>query len=164
MDEDIAYRLLEAKFTVRKRPISIPCAHRPLWRFSVLTLMIDSCRSRVASLEQLQVLNWAIKTVENQDKLLDWLNGAASSLDVVVRRDPSLNRTLELAIAEGIIAYDSTSSDTNLRLKLGPAGDDILKLIWSMADSFVVEKRFFQSLPHKMTNREITTLFPRVPT
>ena len=68
--------LLNARFTFRVRPIPVPSLMRPVRRVSLLVLLFDQCRSKQATMLQIQVLNWAIRNTENRARFNEYLEGA----------------------------------------------------------------------------------------
>ena len=149
-------------FTPRARPIS--CELRPVWRIHALLLILDQCWGSQASMEQLHVLNWATRNRESRSAFLDFLKGKRTPSQTIVRHDPSLNRAVHFAFAEGLVerresSGESSSASPPYRVILSKKGRDLLKELHSMEDCYSCLKRFLSSLPHKVTRQEIESLF-----
>ena len=95
--------LFDVPFTFHLRPRPLACELRPVWRLHMLMLILEQCWGGQASLEQLHVLNWAARTRESRLAFLEFLAARRSPSQVIVRYDPSLNRAVHFAFAEGLV-------------------------------------------------------------
>ncbi|WP_210452734.1 serine/threonine protein kinase [Pantoea ananatis] len=104
-------------FTFTKRPEHLPCDMRPLWRCSLILLILSIVgRSGCCSLKKMHVVNWVLKSEQNVASFEFWtLN--KESLKPEVRMDPTLDRALELMLAEGFIIRE------NDKYKISEKGD-----------------------------------------
>ncbi|EJQ2005342.1 serine/threonine protein kinase [Cronobacter sakazakii] len=94
-------------FTFTKRPEHLPCDMRPLWRCSLILLILSILgRSGCCSLKKMHVVNWVLKSDQNIASLEFWILNK-ESLRPEVRMDPTLDRALELMLAEGFIIRDN---------------------------------------------------------
>ncbi|MGL5824556.1 MAG: hypothetical protein ACRCYU_06935 [Nocardioides sp.] len=71
----------------------------------------------------------------------------------MVRFDPSLTDTMDLAIGAGLI-----SVDTNVNLVLLAAGKQLAADVWATDGVVEVEKSFLRSLPRRITQKSIREL------
>lgn len=165
---------LDVPFTFRRRPRAIPCAMRPVWRLHVLVLILDQCRGGRASLEQLHVLNWAIRSEESRLLFLQFVRGYRAPNQIVVRYDPSLSRAVDFAFAERLVARHESqlslfgeqaqrperkSRVPHYRIILGERGRALARQIHQTEDAFVVEKQFLQSIGRKVSQEQVQSLF-----
>lgn len=159
--------LQEAEFYLQPKPPHLPCALRPLWRIAVLVLLVEQCRGGKATLEQLHALNWAIRSNQTRRRFLDFLLGQRAPSEVNVRRDPSLSRALEFALAEGLIGVsvvqvDDASSIGHIRVSLAPKGQALAQFINATSDCFLVERSFLREIGNKLTQSDVAKLFSGV--
>ncbi len=166
--------VLDVSFTFTRRPCALPCVMRPAWRLHVLVLILDQCRGGKASLEQLHVLNWAIRTEESRQLFLQFIKGRRAPNQIIVRYDPSLSRAIGFAFAEKIVARHEKQAalfeDGNgknagkkkappYRVLLSDRGHLLVQQIKGMTDAFVVEKEFLRAIGKKVTQEQIEMLF-----
>ncbi len=71
----------------------------------------------------------------------------------MVRVDPTLNLTIDIARAEGLVEW--TSSD---RIHLTSCGKALAQSIWSTEEALSDVKAFLTRLPGKITQRQIDRL------
>jgi hypothetical protein len=103
--EDRIDLLLDQPFVFRNRPISAPPDLRPVWRVPVVLLLVRACRGDRATHEQLQVLNWAIRSGVGAETLRGYLAGEIPPEQAIVRFDPALDRAVALARGLGFIDW-----------------------------------------------------------
>jgi hypothetical protein len=156
--------LLDVPFTFRERSTPLPSDLRPAWRIAVLLLLLDNCRGAQATLKQLHVLNWAIKDRGSQLAFLEFIHGEVLPSQVIVRYDPSLNRAIDFALAEGLVLQNmdelgNATAAGSHRLALSKAGRAIATEILSQSDCMAVEKDFLAAIGHKITQGEVESLF-----
>ncbi len=137
--------VFDAPFTFHLRPRPIACDLRPVWRLHALLLLLEQCRGGQANIEQLHVLNWATRTRETRTAFLDFLLGKRAPSQIIVRYDPSLNRAVHFAFAEGLatrreiqlsLSGEHNTSSPPYRVILSQKGRDLLKCIHSWDDCF----------------------------
>lgn len=169
MPELLLDDIFEAKFVFHARHKAVPCEIRPVWRMYALALIIEKCWGSKASVEQLHVLNWAMRTEESRQAFLQFLEGKRSPNQTIVRFDPALNRAVQFAYAEGVVEMlekqkkllddGEKDSATHYRVVLAPKGVRLVRHVRSMDDCFEVEKAFLDSIPQKVTQKQISMLF-----
>lgn len=161
MPEALPTSVLDSTFVFRKRPTAVDPDLRPLRRVTILLLLIDSCRGAVANLEQLHVLDWAVRTESSRTALIEFLMGHRSPESSVVRFDPTLDRAVCLGVGAGLLAVTSkganTSSVPDYRIELTSDGESALA---DLNDGlFSVERSFLAALPRKLTQNDVRELF-----
>ena len=102
---------IRSDFVFRPRPTSLPPELRPDWRISVLLLiLLKTGHANTASLKKLHVISWAIRNAGDRRVFLDILKGNATADALMVRFDPALNRALEFALGEKLVAFERLAS------------------------------------------------------
>jgi len=161
-------RALDVPFTFRRRRVALPGDMRPVWRLHVLMLLLEQCWGGKATHQQLHVLNWAIRTEETRAAFLHFIHGNRSPNQIIVRYDPSLNRAVDFAFAEGIathheegpeLPWEEMSHGRSYRIMLTKKGRDLLAIIRGMKDCLVVEKAFLDVVGKKVTQQLVESLF-----
>jgi len=143
-----------ARFLFRKQPVALPPDLRPIWRISVLLLILHRCcRQKRASLNKLHVLSWAIRTSQSRQTFLDVFNGVAHPDKAVIRFDPAMNRALDLVRGENLVQqiggdhFQITTKGTALSGEI-ESDDDLMR----------VEKWFLGELGSNATETRIKKL------
>ena len=76
-------------FTFNKRPEHLPCDMRPLWRCSLLLIIfLVTGRAGCCSLKKLHLINWMLKSENNEAMFEFWLLNK-EGLKPEVRLDPT---------------------------------------------------------------------------
>lgn len=166
MPEAVLEKVLDLPFLFERRPDPLPCDLRLEWRLHVLVLVLDQCFGGRATHQQLHVLDWAVRTEETRGAFLQFMKGERSPNQIIVRYDPSLNRAVDFAFAEGLAARTEEASTSekqprseNYRVLLTTKGRNLVKDIHEMADCFTIEKAFFAEIGRKVTQKHIESLF-----
>lgn len=139
--------LFESTYLFRDQPVSVPPDLRPIWRMSLLVLLMTRCcRQGKATLQKLHVLNWALRTPESRDALLEALDGHAAPDSNLVRYDPALNKTLDFARAENLVLQLDGG-----RYQITQKGITLAKELEADSTSFVSERSFLDSVGSRLT-------------
>jgi hypothetical protein len=88
-------------------PLPLPGRDRVAWRIMALLVCLSACRGRSATVEQLHVLSWAIRDQSNFRDLVAVWEQRAGAPRLLRAWDHSLNDTLRLARAAGVITQRS---------------------------------------------------------
>jgi hypothetical protein len=159
---------LNVRYTFTPRPRPLPGDLRPVWRLNVLALSIHQCHSGRATLEQLHVLNWALRSQATRRLFLEYIAGHKSPDQVIVRYDPSLSRAVEFALAEGIVQRSERQetirevrepSATQYRISLTARGRVLVDELFSLDDCLQEEKEFLKQIGKKVTQKQVQSLF-----
>lgn len=137
----------------RHRPAPIPGDLRLGWRSSALALVLDQCRGKTANLEQVHLLLWGLRTEVGRQLILRWFSGGRRPDDPVVRYDPSLTRTIALAVAASLVVRNR-----NQTLTLSEEGQGIASTVRSATDVLIEEKRLLSELPRTITQAKVRQL------
>ncbi len=146
---------LDTPFTFNERPESIPGDLRPLWRMSLLLLMLFvASRGKRSSFGRLHVLNWAIRSDEGRDALLAIVDGHLLPGTIVVRIEPSLNRAVDFAHGEKLIR--KIGGD---RIELTSKGESEAQRIFEQEDLLCSEREYLDQIGKKLTEKTVAELF-----
>jgi hypothetical protein len=146
-------KLFEVPFTFVERPQPVPGVLRPGWRIPTVLMLIRKCWGSRASLEQLHVLNWAIRDPAARDTFLGFWRGEVDPDEAVVRYEPALNRAIDLAV--GLHLLDWTGAR---RLALTDEGRELLAEIDQDEDVLAEEKEFLGEFTSPITQAGVQML------
>ena len=135
------------------RAIDIPGDLRVAWRLAVLCVLLRRGRSNSLLLEHLHVLWWAVRSEATRSLLTRWVHGESRPDEVLVRFDPSLTITLDLAIGQGLVAVQGSGA-----LKLTSSGLAFAEEVLAAPEVLKAEKAFLSGLPSRITQRQIQEL------
>jgi hypothetical protein len=129
---------LDIPFSFHKKPIPLQPQLRVIWGLSTLVLILHICsRGKRSSITRLHILNWAIRTPENREKLAELLENRSSPLATFVQYEPGFNKAIEYAIAEGLVKMEK-----NGRVCLTSNGVKLAKEIRATEQCLEDEKTF----------------------
>ena len=144
--------VLNAEFSLKEIPDSIPADIRPLWRILLCLMILNFSRAGTASLKKLQVLSWILTNCENFDLVMEALENDLAKKKLVVRYDPALDRALDFAIGEGLVEHTSSA-----KYKLTDKGRKIFK-DFKETEIMAKEMRFVIENGSKFTEATVTNL------
>ncbi|MFO0946454.1 MAG: hypothetical protein U1D30_10970 [Planctomycetota bacterium] len=133
-------------------------------------LLVDHCWAGRASVQQLQVLDWAIRTPQSRDVFLQFMQGKRAPNQIIVRYDPSLNRAVDFAFAEDLLTIrgdqetlffqdEEKKGYGQYRLFLARKGRELVAKLKEDEGLFTVEKQFLKSIGRKLTQKQVEILF-----
>lgn len=140
-----------AVFTRRNE--AIPGDLRITWRLSLLCLLLQRFRGNTATHEHLHILWWAIRSEDTQRLFIRWFDGDKRPDELIVRFDPSLSVTVDLALGSKLVTLTSTGS-----IGLTATGVSLANDLWTETEILREEKSFLTKLPRKMTQRSLKEL------
>lgn len=154
-DRQFAIPELNAPFVFRSRAVDVPADLRPGWRIGIVVLLMKlCCREGKARFRQLHVLNWGVRTKENREILTRAVAEQVPLDTVIVRIEPSLNRAVDLAMAEGLV--ERISGD---QLALTPKGIQLADVLLQDKTLFKDEKAFMLAIKKKVNETFVSDLF-----
>lgn len=142
---------LSPNFTLRPR--GIPGDLRLSWRLSVLCLILERGRSNALRPEHLHVLWWAIRSARTREQLLRWFEGQRDPDELLVRFDPSLTATVDLALGGGLATRQPSGT-----IQLTGAGKALVGAVGVAPDVLTVEREFLDALPRNLTQKQLRGL------
>jgi hypothetical protein len=150
--------MLDAPFVFRQRPEPVPGVLRPVWRIPTILLLIKKCWGGKASLEQLHVLNWAIRDSSGRATFLMLLEGEIDPDDAIVRFEPALNRALDLALGQKLVYWTEAR-----RLALTERGADLAAAIEADGEVLNEEREFLAEIPRPVSQAMVQQFLSRRP-
>lgn len=95
-------------FTFTRRPEHLPCEMRPMWRASliIISFTLVASRTSTCSLKKIHVINWLLKSEKNANDFWFWTINKGG-VKPEVRMDPTLDRAIELLLADKFITYEN---------------------------------------------------------
>lgn len=167
--------LFDVPFTLRQRPLAVAADLRIARRLALLVMILDKCRGGRANLEQLHVLNWAIRNEQTRSDFLAFLEGKRTPDRVIVSYDPSLSRLIAFALAEKFVERNEqprqqqlpltpknppTESKAGLdyRIRLSERGKAFATELAKETEALVAEREFLKRFGKKMTQQQIHDL------
>lgn len=152
---DFAIAELDTPFLFQRRPLSLPEDLRPSWRIGILVLLLSCCcRGGKSSRARLHVLSWSVRTQESLRDLLAAISGDLNPRSLIVRVDPFLDRALDFAVGEGLIAHLGGKS-----VELSGSGKKFADEINRDAQVFATEKTFIKAIQQRLTEGLVTQMF-----
>ncbi|MFI1430400.1 hypothetical protein [Streptomyces lydicus] len=125
----------------RNRPRPVPPTSDTAWRLGALVLVLSYFRSSAADADDLNVVTHALRTPTTRARFLKWWEGQFVAGVGSFNLEPSLDLTIRLAHAEGLISV-SQKGRVSL-LDRGQHFADVLKL---NPEIFSEEKEFLLRL------------------
>lgn len=142
---------LEERHRLRfeRRPSPVLAEHRPMYKIGLVLLILHlASRGGKSSLPRLQLFNWAMKSIERQQRLV--LAVGEKALQVPAWGfDPTLAIAVRMAIAEGLVAENSTGYE------ILTDGEFFVKEIMKDAELFGRERSFLSAVGKGLTERMI---------
>jgi len=146
---------LKTEFVFRRRPFAIPGDLRPAWRIGLIVLLLKNCcRAGKSSLARLHVLSWGIRTRQSQRDLLAAAEGGLPLSGVIVRFDPFLDRAVDFAIGENLLAHRGGKA-----VELTPSGRQLAAELENATSLFEAEKQFILSVRRNVTENLVDQMF-----
>lgn len=151
-DDDEVLQILDQDLPTRftQRATDIPGDYRIAWRVSVLCLLLSHGRSSSLRLEHLHVLWWAAGSSASRARFLRWWNGYRSPEEVIVRFDPALTTSVDLALGQGLVLKTRQGA-----LELSEDGLRLVRQIREDPDLLLDERAFLNELPRKIPQNRL---------
>lgn len=138
---------LEERHRLRfeRRPSPVLAEHRPMYKIGLVLLILHlASRGGKSSLPRLQLFNWAMKSIKRQQQLV--LAVGEKVLQVPAWGfDPTLAIAVRIAIAEGLVAENSTGYE------ISTDGEFFVKEIMKDAELFGPERSFLSAVGKGLT-------------
>lgn len=146
---------LKKPFTFQNTKTPVPADIRPMWRVSIIIIILKvSSKSNRASINKLHFLSSILRSREKMEIFLDVFNNNLHSSNLVVRFDPTLNRAVEIARAEGFVQIESGKT-----VSMTDKGQEFANKIINDTELFVVEKNYLNNFkPSQLTEKYIDSL------
>lgn len=132
--------------TFSRKAIPIPAEYRPLYKIAQILQVLElSSRGKKASLLKLHLFSWAFKSKENMDKLIALRNNPDTLNIKIWGLEPSLNRALVFAVAEGLCIHE------NSNYKITKRGSEFIEQISKDEDLLKDQRLFLENLGKSIT-------------
>lgn len=147
--------LYAKKITFSKKPISIPPEYRPSYTIGLIVLILKvCCQSSRSSLLKLHLINWALKSKENQESLRNFVLSNYTETSKTWGIEPSLNRALNYSVHEGICSI------TKGKYQLQKKGETFYSKIIANPEYLTEEIDFLKFLgKRKITDSRIDSIY-----
>ncbi|GEC91473.1 hypothetical protein [Brevibacillus brevis] len=151
---DLPYELAH-KIIFKRRKVSVAADYRPITKIAQILLMLYlSSRNKSANLFKLQLLNWAFKSKDRDQVILSLIQDPLSNYPLV-SMDPAVNRALQFAIADKLIAFSPNTGKFTLLKK----GEEFAKSIIESKDILEDEKELLGKIGTRLTDKIISLVF-----
>lgn len=147
------FKVARPPITFVQRSTPLPGDLRQVWRLSTLCLILGRANRGSASMEQVHVLCWAIRSAQSRATLLRWFDGERRPEEVLVRYDPSTSATIDLAVGRGLATLSK-----NFSVNITPAGREVADHVWADEEVMTAEKEFIRRLPNRLTKTAMRQL------
>ena len=147
--------ILKIKLSFAKRPIPIPAEYRPMYKIALIVIILKyCCIGESANLTKLHLFSWALSSEENMNEIIKNIENGFQDEFAVWGVDPSLNRALQLAVAENICEIQNGK-----KYKLTHKGNKFFEMIESDKFLFDIEKSFLINVGKKsITDRLLESI------
>jgi hypothetical protein len=133
---------LSAGVVFSRRRDPIPGDLRLSWRLSMLCILLHKFWGSKTSLPCLHTMWWATRTSDTRELFLRWHEGRKRPDEILVRYDPSLTLTVDLAVGQELAAVSDAGA-----ILLTPAGKRLAEKVWLEDEVLLAEKSFLLTLP-----------------
>lgn len=147
--------LIIKKLSFTKRPIPLPAEYRPMYKISIIVIILKyCCRAETSNLLKLHLFSWALASGKNMKELRDYVTSNFKTDFSVWGIEPALNRALQLAVAENICEIIHGKN-----YKLTEKGNKFSEMIKADTELFDTEKSFLTFIgKNHITDSRITTM------
>lgn len=140
----------DTPFSFVQRPNALPADLRPIWKVSVILLiLLKCCRAGRSTLQRVHVLNWAIRNKESREDFKHVVQGKLEPGDVIVRYEPGLHRAIDFALGQKLLSRIGGD-----RVQLTATGRSYARKL-TANDCLEVEKEFLDVLKMTVTEERI---------
>jgi len=93
--------ILKKPFSFTQRKIFTPCETRPIWKCSLVVLIIGlTGRDKRCSQKKIHTANWLTKSVDHFEELREW-SRSETLFPPHIRFDPTIDRAIDLIVGNG---------------------------------------------------------------
>lgn len=145
--------LLNSPFSFNQRKTFTPCETRPLWKCSLVVLIIGlTGRDKRCSLKKIHAGNWLTKSVEHLDELLEW-SRSETLFAPHIRLDPTVDRAIDLIAASGFVCKISG------KIALTPEGEKLYSQIFANSEIMEREKKTLAAAKTYLSEAAVERIF-----
>ncbi|SDP38106.1 hypothetical protein [Halobacillus aidingensis] len=148
---------LNVKYSFSKRPQYYSPDLNVERGISILVLILRiCCRSNRSSYQRIQVLNWVVKNKSSREEFINFLKSPSILNTVIIRHEPWLNRTIDIAIGEGIVEVSNGKNIALTELGVNFATEIINSKL------FIPEREFLMKVKKTATEKKLEELIKLV--
>ncbi len=143
MTETVAFEPQNLRFVRRPSPVLVE--HRPIYKITQLLLVLQiSSRGGRSTLPRLHLFNWAMKSTDRIQKLVDAAKGKVLNM-TAWGFDPALAIAIRFAVAENLVETTSTG------YQLTEKGRSFISKVLEDADAFAPERMLLTQIGKDIT-------------
>ena len=142
----------EVDFTFERKDSPVPPSLRAERKVSLIVVILykNSYREKASPLK-LQLFNWALNSSQSMERLKKFvLEGDKDYKPDVIHLDPSVNRGVDMAVAEGMAEIDSRG-----KVVLSDRGRDLAKKILDSDDVLSKEINDLNEIKKKVSENKL---------
>ncbi|MCY7331783.1 MAG: hypothetical protein LH649_03800 [Pseudanabaena sp. CAN_BIN31] len=149
---------LDIPFSFQKRETPLLPQYRVIWGLSILVLILEiSSYGKSSSIKRLHLLNWAIRSDENRQRMSKLIEDRSSIVSEFIKYDPGFTRAIEYAIADDLVKMKNNTK--NKPIYLIEKGTKLAKEIIATKNCLEEEKTFLRQKGKLITNELAESLF-----
>ncbi|GAB3528601.1 hypothetical protein [Photobacterium alginatilyticum] len=134
--------------TFTRRPMPVIPDHRPMYKISLLLLVLKECSvGGKSSLIRLHLFNWALKSEQRTKQLILSAEEKQLTFDIW-GMDPTVNFAINHAIANGLMIKISTG------YKISSKGEEFLSK-YNVKEQFRANEYFFNAVKKKISQKMV---------
>ncbi|MFB7195429.1 hypothetical protein [Streptomyces sp. NPDC056240] len=140
-DTSINSEINQQPIVFRSRPRPVPPTSVTTWRISALILTLSKFHGSAASADHLNILMHSLRTPTTRSRFIAWWEGSFTAGIGSFNLEPSLEITIRLAHAEGLVSISPKG-----RIKLLEQGMQFARALARRDDVLTEEKQFLESI------------------
>lgn len=141
----------DSGFTFNRVPTPLAPENRPIWRISLIALILfQLSRGHKASSQKILALSSIISSKHKRAIFNSVLSKDQSSSKLNIRFDPSVNRAIDFGIAEGILCLDRPKN-----VCLTEKGIAFAEKLIATEDVFSLEREFMGKFSKNALNERV---------
>lgn len=145
--------LLSSPFSFKRRKIFTPCETRPLWKSSLVILIVGiTGREKRCSLKKIHTANWLTKSSEHLEELLEW-SRSETLFAPHIRLDPTVDRAIDLMAASGYVCK------VGGKILLTPTGEELYSKILANREIMERERKILTAAKKYLSEAAVERLF-----
>lgn len=149
---DLKKLVTKKSFYISERKEFISCDLRPIWRISLLTLILRLVgRSNKATRNKIHIANWALKNEEHMDSYIRYTLYKKDKCPFI-NLDPTMDKAIDYALYSKLITID------NNRIQLTGDGIKVANSLIKLK-VFEAEKLILLKLKPELSEAKVTTAF-----
>ncbi|QBG34598.1 hypothetical protein [Litorilituus sediminis] len=149
---DLKQLVTQKEFYISNRKEFISCELRPVWRISLLVLIVKFVgRANKASRNKIHLVNWALKKSEHVDSYISYTQQRTNKRPFI-NLDPAMDKAIDYALYSKLVTVD------NNRVTLSDAGIELANQLMKL-EAFEVEKSVFKSMKSNLSEDKVTKAF-----